>query len=88
MPTEAVTLDDLFAQLATLTSMNPDEWRDFVACTPAQQALIVQGYRDQDWVKSPDVLAKVLAVLGVIGTIAGTAAGVASAIGAIKSLVP
>lgn len=82
------SIDDLFAELATLTQMNADEWRDFVQCTEAQQLLIVQGYQDQSWVKSPDVLAKVLEAIVVIGTIAGAATGVAGAVAAIKSIAP
>lgn len=82
------TADELFADLAQLTSMNPDEWKDFCSCTDAQQTLIAQAYKDASWVKAPDMLAKVLEVLAVIGTIAGVATNVAGAVGAIKGLVP
>lgn len=78
--------EDYFGELATLTKMSPGEWADFVACTPEQQALIAQGYRDADWTQSPDTFAKVLAILEIVGTIAGVVGGVAGAAGAVKAL--
>jgi hypothetical protein len=79
-------INDLTAQLALLTTMTDGEWRDFFACTPEQQMLIAQGYRDMDWAKSPPTLARVLEILAVIGTIAGVVSGVAGAATALAAL--
>ncbi len=86
MSAPTVTCEELFAQLATLTSMKPEEWKDFCDCTHEEQMIIVDGYKDQSWVKSPDILAKVIEILALIGTIAGTATGVGGAISAIKAI--
>lgn len=82
----ALTPDEIFAELAGVTTLTASEWQDVLACTPEQQALILQGYRDQDWVQSPDKLAKVLAILAIVGTIAGVVTGVASAAAALRAL--
>lgn len=79
-------LEMALGQLATKTGLSPDEWRDFLNCTPPQQAAIAKSYCDQSWVQSRDVLGDVLAVLGVLATVAGAVTGVSGAIAAIKAL--
>jgi hypothetical protein len=81
-----VTSDDAFAQLATLTGLSMDEWRDLISLPAPAQALCVEAYRDQAWVRHPETLAYVLDVLSVVGTIAGVAGGLAGATSAIAAL--
>lgn len=81
-----MTAEDYLAELATLTSLSPQEWADFLSCLPEEQALIARGYRDQDWAQRPDTLARVLQILGVIGSIAGVVSGVAGAASAVAAL--
>lgn len=84
-----MTYEQALVALATKTGMSPDDWRDFLACSPDQQRALVRAYADQSWVRSPDTFGEVLAILGVIGTIAGVVSGVAgaaSAVAALKSL--
>jgi hypothetical protein len=85
MPT-VKTSEELFAELSTLTSMSWGEWNDFLACDHDQQTLIVQGYRDMTWAKSPDTLAQVISILSIIGTLAGVVTGVAGAASAVATL--
>lgn len=84
-----LTADQYLAQLSTLTGMSVQDWTDFLSCTPDEQMLIVQGYKDQNWVKARSTFADVLTILGILGTIAGIISGVAgaaSAVAALKSL--
>lgn len=81
-----VTVETLLAELSALTNLSPGDWRDFLDCTPSQQLLIAQGYRDMVWTKSPSTFAKVLEVLGVIGTIAGVVSGVSGAVTGVIAL--
>ena len=81
--------DDYLAQLTMLTGMTGQQWQDFLSCTPEQQMLIVQNYKDMDWVKNTSTLATVIAILGTLVSVASGVAGVAgcvSAIAALKSL--
>lgn len=80
------TVEEAIAEIATLTGMSPEEWRDFLAATPEQQALIVDAYRDQDWTRNPDTLGRVIGILSVVGTIAGIVSGVAGAASAVAAL--
>lgn len=82
----ALSEAELFAKLSELTGLDAGAWTDILACTPEQQAVILQTYADADWHRSPDVLSEVLAVLTVIGTVAGVVGGVAGAAGAIQVL--
>ena len=73
-------------ELVSLTGMTTQEIDDFLTCSPEQQVVIAQSYRDLDWVQNPDTFGKVLAVLEIIGTIAGVVAGVAGAVTAVSAL--
>lgn len=84
--TTPLTVDDCFAELATLTSLDAAEWRDILSLPPYGQRLALQAYRDADWRKEPDRLAAVLAVLEIIGKIAGAVSGVAGAASAVAAL--
>lgn len=77
---------DLFGELATLTSMDAGEWRDFLSLPPAGQAIAAQVYRDASWAKSADTLPKIIAILETLGTIAGVVSGVSGAVGAVAAL--
>ena len=81
-----ISPEEYLAKLATVTGLSAQQWSDFLSCTPEQQALIAQGYKDQNWVKDPDTFGQVMAILGVIGTIAGVVTGVAGAVSAIQAL--
>lgn len=81
-----MTEDEIYAELAVLTKLSAADWQDFVACSPADQALMVDTYRTLDWAQSPDVVAKVIALLTILGTIAGVVTGVAGAAAAIRTL--
>ena len=85
MPTEVDDVD-LFVELAELTSMSPEDWRDFCSLPPAAQEVAAQAYREASWAKSADALPKVLGILGVIGAVAGAVTGVAGATGAAVAL--
>lgn len=80
------TVEEAFAELATITGLSVDDWRDFLAATPEQQALMVQAYRDQDWARNPDRFGQVIGILSVVGTVAGVVSGVAGAASAIAAL--
>jgi len=81
-----MTPEEALARLSTLTGLSAQEWSDVLSLPPDDQALVIQGYRDQDWARRPDTLAEVLAVLGVIGTVAGVVSGVAGAATAAAAL--
>lgn len=84
-----MTSEEYLAELTLLTGMTTNEWNDFLVCTPDEQAVIAEGYRDMDWRKNADTFGKVLAILTIVGNIAGSIAGIAgaaSAIAALKSL--
>lgn len=81
-----MTSEEALARLSSLTDLSVQEWSDVLSLPPEDQALVIQGYRDQAWTRSTDTFAEVLAVLGVIGTIAGVVGGVAGAAGAVAAL--
>jgi hypothetical protein len=82
----ALTYDEGVQALACKTGLTADEWLDFFACSPAQQAALVQTYADMSWTKSHDTFADVLNILNVLGTIAGVVSGVATAAAAVAAL--
>jgi len=82
---EAIVADCL-CELTLLTKMSNDEWVDFLSLPPNAQLICLDTYKSQDWTQSPDVLGKILVVLGVIGTVAGVVTGVAGAAGAVAAL--
>ena len=86
MSAEEVTPEDLVAELATLTQMSPSEVQDFLSATPAQQLLIIANYRGCDWTVQPDTLARILAIVTLLGTIAGAISGIGGAVGAIVAI--
>lgn len=75
------------AELSTLTGMSASEWRDFLSLSPEEQAAVAGTYRDMDWIRSPDVLGKVLSVLGALGEAAASVTNISGAIGAIRAAV-
>ncbi len=79
-------VDDLFAELATLTSLSRQEWEDVLSLPPGGQEIALRAYRDADWREDPDTLGKVLAVLEAVGKVAGVVGGVAGAAGAVAAL--
>ena len=81
-----MTFDECCATLATKTGMTRDEWADFLSLDPAAQCAAAKAYKDQDWTKSGDTFAAVLAVLTVAGTIVGDVSGVAGAVSAVAAL--
>lgn len=81
-----MTSDEAFANLVALTRMSEQDWRDVLSLPPDGQAVVLQAYKDQDWVKSADALAVVITVLGIVGQIAGVVGGVAGAATAISAL--
>lgn len=81
-----MTSEEALAKLSTLTGLSAQEWSDVLALPPDAQALVIQGYRDQDWARSANTLSEVLAVLEVIGTLAGVVGGVAGAASAVSAL--
>ena len=90
MPT-IVDFDAKVGEFVSLTGIGAQELKDFLLCTPEQQAQIVQNYKDMDWTKQSDTFNKVLDVISAIDGIAAAipvlapyAAGVAGAIAAIK----
>jgi hypothetical protein len=76
----------IHVELEGLTGYAASDWADFLSCTPEQQRVIVQSFRDADWAKNADTLGKVLAVLTIAATIAGAISGVAGAVSAVQTL--
>ena len=72
--------------LASLTTLSPAQWNDFIASPPAIQMQTVQNYKTMHWVQDPDRFGQVLAVLETAASVAGAVAGIAGAIQALKTL--
>jgi hypothetical protein len=81
-----VTTDEALVVLSLKTGLTEADWGDFLAATPAEQAVIAKSYADSDWTRAPDRLAEVLAILGVLVQIAGAVSGISGAIGAVAAL--
>ena len=79
-------IDAEYAKLATLTGLTQQKWQDILTLPADAQALVLRGYADMDWVKVPDRLAEVLAVLNVVGVILGVVSGGAGAVSAVAAL--
>lgn len=86
MPTVEAVLAAEYAKLATLTKLTREKWEDILSLPPQAQRLVLEGYADMDWVKAPDTLAEVIAVLNVVGVILGVVSGGAGAVSAVAAL--
>ena len=78
--------DTHFAELAEVTGLTAAQWRDVLTCSAADQAMIVDGWKQIgaiSWAKEPDRLAQVLAILGTLGAILGFVTGVGNAVGGV-----
>jgi hypothetical protein len=71
------------AAITQKTGITVDELNDLAMMKKADQALVVKGYQDMDWVKDKSVLAEVIAglaavvpIMGDVGTVAGGILGV------------
>jgi hypothetical protein len=81
------TVEENLAKLTTLTGLSQQEWTDFMTCTPEQQEFLAKGYAKLEWVKNPDTLTEVIAVLTVLSTIAGAVTGIAGAVGGVAGAI-
>jgi hypothetical protein len=77
---------ECFAALTKLTGWNEQRWQDFLACSPEEQAQILQNYKDAIWVQNRDTFADILNVLTILGTIASVVTGAAGAVSAVAAL--
>jgi hypothetical protein len=85
----AMSNDTLNVQLASLyteTGITPAKWLDILRLPQSAQQIVLQDYKDADWVVQPNKLAAVIGALGVIGTILGVVSGGAGAVTAIAAL--
>lgn len=71
-----MTADQAYVALSTKTGMSPDEWRDFLSCSPDQQKVLARVYAEQNWAKSRDTLADVIGIFETAGAIAGAASAI------------
>jgi hypothetical protein len=85
LPT-TLTAADAFAELATLTTLSPDELRDFLSLPPAGQRVCLDAYRHMSWATSPDKLDTIIKVLGIMATIVGDLTGIGGAIGLFQTI--
>lgn len=81
-----MSVEDHYAELQTLTGLTPDKWRDILTLPEDAQAVVLQAYRDAEWVQSADKLEAVLKVLSVVGAGLGVVSGAAGAAGAVAAL--
>jgi len=80
-------LADAYAELASLTpGMTVADWHDFTSLPPDAQGAALAAYRAQGWAPPPDVVGKMLQILGVAVQVAGDVTGVAGAVGALAAL--
>lgn len=80
-----------FALVQDRTGIGAEEWMDVLALpTPEATREAIADWAAlgrMSWATArPDVVAEVLAALGVIGTIAGVVSGVAGAVSAVNAL--
>jgi hypothetical protein len=87
MPT-ALSGDALHAALETATGAETtaQEWADFCSLSRDDQAFAAKGWLRLKWIKKPDVVANILAILGPAAQIAGDVAGIGGAVGALLAL--
>jgi hypothetical protein len=71
---------------AATTGQDRQDVADFFACTPYQQAVQVDAYRDQAWSKDPDAVGTVLRIGAVMLAIAGDVSGIAEGVAALQAL--
>jgi hypothetical protein len=78
--------EDALAEFVVLTEGSLGEAHDFFQLLPDEQAQAIWNYRHMNWARSPDVLGKILSVLGILATVGIDISGAAGAIAAIKTL--
>jgi hypothetical protein len=83
-----LTGDALHAALETATGAetSAQQWEDFCSLPPDVQVFVAKGWLRLKWIKKPDVVAEILAILGPAAMIAGDVAGVGGAVGALQAL--
>lgn len=81
-----MTPDEALTVIVKTTGMSREELSDFLACSPADQALLARSYADQDWAKQGSAWTTVIAAFEVLATVAGVVSGVAGAASAVVAL--
>ena len=83
-----LTGDALHAALETATGAETtaQQWADFCSLPKDDQVFAAKGWLRLKWIKKPDAIVNVLAILGPAAQIAGDVAGIGGAVGALLAL--
>ncbi len=75
--------EEAYSQMAAVTKMTAEDWRDFMSCSEADQTILIQNYKDlhgtpsiSGWEKALEIGMKCVEIAGMIIPIVGAVSAV------------